>query len=171
MRPTDCGNRHPRSQPEAPSPSLPALEGMSDEVCILKRPAELRSSIRVALLGKGARRARRPCPGPVSGQNFFNNAVETDSWLLQSTMDTTSTAEGVGHSKVSAQCDTVGFERQCLIVGVKDDTASVSSLHFLVMTSFNTSGSVPIELVERGEQHPIVGLYVSRCGSAGAAQG
>ena len=77
-------------------------------------------------------------------------------------MDTTSTAEDVGHSMGSlTRRDTVGFERQCLIVGVKDDTVSVSSLHFLLMTSFATTGPVPIELVERVEQRLVVGLYVA----------
>ena len=51
-----------------------------------------------------------------------------------------------------------------------EDTASVSSLHFLLMTGFSTTGPVPIELVERVE-HLVVGLYVARCGTAGAAQG
>ena len=54
---------------------------------------------------------------------------------------------------------------------VMEDTVSVSSLHFLLMASFSTTGPVPIELVERVEQHLVVGLYVARCGTAKAAQG
>ena len=39
---------------------------------------------------------------------------------------------------------------------VVGDTVSVSSLHFLLMTSFSTTGPEPIELVERVEQHLVV---------------
>ena len=66
---------HDHSQ-SSKSKSL-SLEGMSDEVCILKRSAKLMSSIRVALMEKCSACAH-PCPGPVGGQNFFNKAVETD---------------------------------------------------------------------------------------------
>ena len=52
-----------------------------------------------------------------------------------------------------------------------EDTVSVSSLHFILMTSFSTTGPEPIELVERVEQHLVVGLYVAHRGTAGAAQG
>ena len=113
-------------------------------------------------------------PEPVlsSCQNFFNNAVETDSWLLWSKMDTTSTVGGVGHSVGSlTRRETVGFERQCLIFEVTDDTVAISSPHFLLVTSLSTPALVPIKLVERREHHPIVGLHVARCGTAGAAQG
>ena len=43
-----------------------------------------------------ARRALMLCSGPVREQNFFIKAAETDSWLLWSTMETPSTAGGVG---------------------------------------------------------------------------
>ena len=39
------------------------------ERIILKRPAEVMTSIRVALMGKRSA-CPRPCPGPVSGQKF-----------------------------------------------------------------------------------------------------
>ena len=51
------------------------------------------------------------------------------------------------------------------------DTVSVSSLHFILMTSFPTAGPEPIELVERVEQHLVAGLYVAHRGTAGAAHG
>ena len=69
------------------------LEEMPDEVRILRRPSELMTSIRVALMGKWSS-GPRPCPGPFSGQNFLNKAVETDSPSLRR----------APHSQESSEC-------------------------------------------------------------------
>ena len=89
------GKWKPSSTPRARvrRPSLSAWKRMPDEVGIPRRPAELMTRIRVALMGKRSSGAR-PRPGPLSGENFLNNAAETDSWLLCSTMHTTSSANG-----------------------------------------------------------------------------
>ena len=65
-------------QSQSPLSKSLGLEEMPDEVGILRRPAELMTSIREALMGERSS-GPRPCPGPFSGQNFLNKAVETDS--------------------------------------------------------------------------------------------
>ena len=66
------------AQSQSPQSKSLGLEEMPDEVGILRRPTELMTSIRVALMGKRPSRPS-PCPGPFSGQNFLNNGVKKDS--------------------------------------------------------------------------------------------
>ena len=123
------------------------LEGMSDEVCILKRSAELTNRILLVLLVK-CPSGPRPFPGPVSGQNFSNKAVKPSSSLLWSTMHTTSTAKKscsdppslrrAPHSQESRSFDCRRHGRH----GRQLLSSSSSDDHF------STTASVPIKLTE-----------------------
>ena len=78
VRLAESGNRHPRSEPELVVQVSLGLEEMPDEVGILRRPAELMTSIRVALMGELSS-GLRACLGPFCGQNFLTKAAKKDS--------------------------------------------------------------------------------------------